>query len=95
MGQRVLRDDGRVVGKIKSIRKGENNVTEAIMGEEVAVAIEGVTIGRQMKPDEIYYVDIPEEDARKLFKMDLSYEDREVLEEIARIKRKDRNFWGL
>ncbi|NPA74838.1 MAG: translation initiation factor IF-2 [Euryarchaeota archaeon] len=95
VGQRILREDGRVVGRIKSIRKGENNVDEAIMGEEVAVAIEGVTIGRQMKPDEIYYIDIPEEDARKLFRMQLSYEDKEVLNEIARIKRKERSFWGL
>lgn len=95
VGQRILREDGKVVGKIKSIRKNEVNVTEAIMGDEVAVAIDGVTIGRQMKPDEIYYIDIPEEDARKLFKMNLSYEDKEVLDEIARIKRKERNFWGL
>ncbi len=95
IGQRILREDGRVVGRIKSIRNGENNVTEAIMGEEVAVAIEGVTIGRQMKADEIYYIDIPEEDARKLFRMELSYEDREVLEEIARIKRREKSYWGL
>ncbi len=95
VGQRILREDGRVVGRIKSIRKGENNVVEAIMGEEVAVAIEGVTIGRQMKAGETYYIDIPEEHGRMLFKMNLPYEDREVLEEIARIKRKEKPFWGL
>ncbi len=95
IGQRVLREDGRVVGRIKSIRNGDNNVNEAIMGEEVAIAIDGVTIGRQMKPDEIYYIDIPEEDAKKLFRMNLSYEEKEVLNEIARIKRKERSFWGL
>ena len=95
VGQRILRDDGRVVGRIKSIRKGENNVVEAIMGEEVAIAIEGVTIGRQMKAGEIYYIDIPEEHGKQLFRMNLSYEDREVLEETARIKRKEKPFWGL
>ena len=95
VGQRILREDGKVVGRIKSIRKEDNNVVEAIMGEEVAVAIEGVTIGRQMKPDEIYYIDIPEEHARQLFRMNLSYEDREVLEETARIKRREKPFWGL
>ncbi len=95
VGQRILRDDARVVGRIKSIRKGENNINEAIMGDEVAIAVEGVTVGRQIKPDEIYYVDIPEEDARKLFKMKLSYEEMEILEEIARLKRKDRQFWGM
>ncbi len=95
VGQRILRKDGRVVGRIKSMRKGENNVIEAIMGEEVAVAIEGVTIGRQIKAGETYYIDIPEEHGKKLFRMDLKYEDREVLEEIARIKRKEKPFWGL
>ncbi len=95
VGQRILREDGRVVGRIKSIRSGENNVLEAIMGEEVAIAIDGVTVGRQVKAGETYYVDIPEEHARKLFKMNLSYEDKEVLEEIARIKRKEKPFWGL
>jgi len=95
VGQRILREDGRVVGRIKSIRSGENNVVEAIMGEEVAIAIDGVTVGRQVKAGEIYYVDIPEEHARKLFKMNLSYEDKEVLNEIARIKRKEKPFWGL
>ncbi len=95
VGQRILRDDGRVVGRIKSIRKDDVNVTEAIMGEEVAIAIDDVTIGRQLKPGEVYYIDIPEEDARKLFRMELSYEDKEVLGEIARIKRREKPFWGL
>ena len=95
VGQRILREDGRVVGRIKSIRKGDNNVTEAIMGDEVAIAIEGVTIGRQMKAGETYYIDIPEEHGKKLFRMNLKYEDKEVLEEIARIKRKEKPFWGL
>jgi len=95
VGQRILREDGKVVGRIKSIRKGDNNVTEAIMGDEVAIAIDGVTIGRQMKAGETYYIDIPEEHGKKLFRMNLKYEDKEVLEEIARIKRKEKPFWGL
>ncbi len=95
VGQRILREDGRVVGRIKSIRKEDTNVTEAIMGEEVAIAIDDVTIGRQLKAGETYYIDIPEEHGRKLFKMNLSYEEREVLEEIARIKRKEKPFWGM
>ena len=95
VGQRILRDDTRVVGRIKSIRKDNKNVEEAIMGEEVAIAIEGVMIGRQLKADEIYYIDISEEEGKKLFKMNLSYEDKEVLDEIARIKRKEKPFWGM
>ena len=95
VGQRILREDGRVVGRIKSIRKEDTSVIEAIMGEEVAVAIDDVTVGRQIKAGEIYYIEIPETHAKKLFKMKLSYDDREVLEEIAKIKRKEKPFWGL
>jgi len=95
VGQRILREDGRVVGRIKSIRKDDTNVLEAIMGEEVAIAIDDVTIGRQLKAGEVYYIDIPEDHGRKLFKMNLSYEEQQVLEEIARIKRKEKPFWGL
>ena len=95
VGQRVLREDGRVIGRIKSIRKDDTNVEEAIMGEEVAVALDSITIGRQAKPGDVLYIDIPEDHARKLFKMGLPYEEREVLEEIARIKRKEKPFWGL
>ncbi|MCD6370440.1 MAG: translation initiation factor IF-2 [Thermoplasmata archaeon] len=95
VGQRILREDGRVVGRIKSIRKDDTNVLEAIMGEEVAIAIDDVTIGRQLKAGEVYYIDIPEAHGRKLFKMNLSYEEQQVLEEIAGIKRKEKPFWGL
>lgn len=95
VGQRILREDGRVVGRIKSIRKDDTNVLEAVMGEEVAIAIDDVTIGRQLKAGEVYYIDIPEAHARKLFKMNLSYEEQQVLEEIAQIKRKEKPFWGL
>ncbi|HWH09352.1 MAG TPA: translation initiation factor IF-2, partial [Candidatus Thermoplasmatota archaeon] len=46
--QKILVGDGRVVGSIKSIRRGEESVREATQGEEVAVAIDEVTIGRQV-----------------------------------------------
>ncbi len=94
-GQRLMREDGRVIGVIKSIRTQDQSLKEAKMGEEVAIAIEGPTVGRQIKPNDVLYVDIPESHARKLFSMELSFEEREVLEEVARIKRKEKPTWGL
>ncbi|MDR0791592.1 MAG: translation initiation factor IF-2, partial [Methanomassiliicoccaceae archaeon] len=45
--QRLIMPDGRSVGKIKSIRSGEEVIKEATQGQEVAVAIDDITIGRQ------------------------------------------------
>jgi translation initiation factor 5B len=67
---------------------------EAIQGAEVAVAIDGVTVGRQIDEDDVLLVDIPESHARKLRKMDLSAAEMEVLEELTAIHRKDSHFWG-
>jgi translation initiation factor 5B len=93
VGQRLLKDGNRI-GQIKSIRSGQDSMKEAIQGAEVAVAIDGVTVGRQIDEDDVLLVDIPESHARKLRKMDLSAAEMEVLEELTAIHRKDSHFWG-
>ncbi|MDG1533094.1 MAG: translation initiation factor IF-2 [Candidatus Thalassarchaeaceae archaeon] len=93
VGQRLLKDGNRI-GQIKSIRSGQDSMKEAMQGAEVAVAIDGVTVGRQIEEDDVLLVDIPESHARKLRKMDLSAAEMEVLEELTAIHRKDSHFWG-
>ena len=67
---------------------------EALQGSEVAVAIDGVTVGRQLEENDIMLVDVPASHAKKLRKMDLSAAEEEVLEELIEIHRKDDHFWG-
>lgn len=93
--QKLLREDGREVGAIKSMRSGEKTLAEAKQGEEVAVAIDDVTVGRQIEPNMVLFVDIPEGDARKLRDLELTYDEKECLEQLATIKRKERPFWGM
>jgi len=93
VGQNLLKDGNRV-GRIKSIRSGEESMKEAMQGAEVAVAIDGVTVGRQIDEEDILLVDVPESHARKLRRMDLSAAEEEVLEELQDIHRKDDHFWG-
>ena len=69
-------------------------MTAAIQGAEVARAIEGVPVGRQIDEEDILLVDVPESHARKLRRMDLSAAEEEVLEELQEIHRKDDHFWG-
>jgi translation initiation factor 5B len=93
--QRLLREDGRVVGTVRSLRSGEESLRDARQGQEVAVAIEGVTVGRQIKPGDVLYVDLPESHARALRDVELTADEREVLERVCAIKRKEAPFWGM
>ncbi|MCD6542725.1 MAG: translation initiation factor IF-2 [Thermoplasmata archaeon] len=96
-GMKLIKEDGKVVGTIKSIQSEKKSLSEAIQGQEVAISIEGPTVGRQIKEEDILYTDLPEGVVRKLKEMkDLTYDEREVLNKIIEIKRKtvDR-FWGL
>ncbi len=93
-GQSLMRDDGRPVGRIKSIRSGEKTLPEARMGAEVAVAIDAATVGRQIDVEDILLVDLPEGHARELLSQKLSMDEQEVLDAVVKIKRKESPFWG-
>ncbi len=93
--QRVLTSQGRVVGRIQSIRLDDNTVPEAKQGEEVAIAVSGVQIGRQMEQGETYYVNIPGKDYQALGDEELTLDEQEVLNEVAEIKRENEPLWGM
>ncbi|MFH1014270.1 MAG: translation initiation factor IF-2 [Thermoplasmatota archaeon] len=93
---KLLRDDGTVIGRIKGIQSQNQSVIEAKQGEEVAISIEGVTIGRQVKAGDVLFTDVPEADAKKLRDMNiLNVDERDILEKIIEIKRKTEKFWGM
>ncbi len=93
-GQGLMKLDGRSVGKVKSIRSGESSLREAIAGQEVAVAIDEPTVGRQIDVEDVLLVDIPEGHVADLAKFELKQDEVEVLEQVKEIKRKERPFWG-
>ncbi len=86
-GQKLIRDDGKPVGKIKSIQKEKRSLSKAIQGMEVAIAIDGATVGRQIKPGQIMLVDISQSEIQKLLDMELTPDERDVLEKLIKIKR--------
>ena len=94
VGQNLLKLDGKRVGQIRSIRTGEETLKIAENGEEVALAIKGVTIGRQVDEEDILLVDIPSAHASKLQQMDLSASENEILQELIEIHRIKDHFWG-
>jgi len=96
VGLRLMKEDGRVVGSIKGIQSENRPIEEALQGQEVAISIEGVTVGRQIKGEDILYTDLPASDAKKLKQMDvLNLDEKDVLNKIIEIKRKTDKFWGM
>ncbi len=95
VGDTLIKSDGRYGGTVKSIRENEvsKNYVDAPPAE-VAVAIDGVTLNRQINPNETLYVDIPESVVRELRARALDPETMKTLEEIIKIKRKENPFWG-
>jgi translation initiation factor 5B len=93
-GQGLMKLDGQSVGKIKSIRSGEETLKEAIAGQEVAIAIDEPTVGRQIDVEEVMLVDIPEGHVADLAKFELKQDELEVLEQVKQVKRKEKPFWG-
>jgi translation initiation factor 5B len=93
---KLMREDGRVIGRIKGIQEENQSVNEAKQGAEVAISVDGITVGRQVKGGDILYTDIPAADARKLRDMKvLTLDEKDVLEKIFEIKRKTEKFWGM
>jgi translation initiation factor 5B len=93
---RLIDVEGKSIGTIKGMQLDNKPIAEALQGAEVAISIEGVTIGRQIKGGDIFFTDIPENDARKLQRMDVLNEDeKDVLNKIIDIKRKTNKFWGM
>ena len=94
-GQRIVAPDGREIGRIRSLRSGEDTVRESKQGDEVAMAIEGLTIGRQADVEDVLYIDLLESAAKELVKLDLNDDERLTLEETIAIKRKEDPFWAM
>ncbi len=93
----LMREDGANVGTIKGIQAHNENQGSATAGQEVAISIDGPTVGRQIHEGDILYVNIPEKHARIVeleLKPKLAEDEREVLEDFLEIKRKKDPFWG-
>ena len=93
----VMKDNGISVGLIKGIQDNGENVSEARLGSQVAVSIDGPVVGRHIKEGELLYIDIPEKHA-KIVEQELieslSPDEIKTLEMFLGIKRKGNPFWG-
>ena len=80
----LMNGHGKRCGKVHGIQKDKENVSKAEAGEQVAVSIEGITIGRQVSEGDILYTNIPLKEIPKMMK---EVEHTSLLEEIKEIKK--------
>jgi len=97
VGTPLMKSDGSKSSEIKSMQAEGENVQQAEKGEQVAIAIPHLTVGRQIFENDILYSDIPEEDFVKFKKLKKYLKQDEIilLKEIAEIKRRQNPVWGV
>lgn len=96
-GDMVMTEEGKVIDVIKGMEEEQKAVHKVEAGKQVAMSLPKTTIGRQLVEGQEFYTDIPEEDFRKLKEMKefLSASEKELLKEIAIIKRRHNPVWGV
>lgn len=97
VGTPLMKEDGIAITEAKSIQHEQENIEKAEKGKQVAASLPNVTVGRQIREEDILYSAIPEEHFRKLkeFKKYLSQEEISILKEIAEIMRASNPMWGI
>jgi translation initiation factor 5B len=93
----LIRTDGRKVGHLKTMQLRQESIREADPGLEVAISIEGATVGRQVSVGDDLFVDVPERHIKVLERemvKTLNTSTQEILAEFTTLKRKGDPFWG-
>lgn len=93
----LMKEDGSRIGIIKGIQEHNKNISEAKVGKEVAVSIDGPIVGRHIHEGETLYVDIPEKHAKALEQElydTMTADEIETFELFLDIKRKHDLFWA-
>jgi translation initiation factor 5B len=93
----LIRTDGKKVGHLKTMQLRQESIREADPGLEVAISIEGATVGRQVSVGDDLFVDVPERHIKVLERemvKTLNTSTQEILAEFTTMKRKGDPFWG-
>jgi len=87
----LMNKNGNIVGKIREIQDNGVTLQEAKKGDKVAISMDEVTFGRQVKEEDILYTHVNDESERLLrqkFSDLLNNEEKELLNVISEIKQK-------
>jgi len=93
----LIKPDGKKVGHLKTMQMRSETIREAEAGQEVAISIDGATVGRQVSVGDDLFVDIPERHVKVLERemiKTLNPASQDVLAEFTMMRRKADPFWG-
>jgi translation initiation factor 5B len=88
----VLNEDGKKIGTIHQIQENGKPIEEAGKGEQVAVSIKEISVGRQVNEGDILFTDLGSKEAKLLlerFYYRLAQEEKDILNTIVGIKRRN------
>jgi len=93
----LVNEDGEKVARVKKIEADKKSVDVAEEGKEVAIALPGTNFERVLKEKKLLYSDISESQFRNFKKNKdlLSQGEIKTLQEIAEIKRREKDEWGV
>ena len=86
----LMNENGVVIGRIKEIQSEKEKVEMAKKGDAVAISMDGVTYGRQIKENQILYTRLTDADEKLLsgeFSKLLNENEKELLKKESEIKR--------
>ena len=87
----VLNEDGKKIGTIHQIQENGKPIDEATKGEQVAISIKDISVGRHINEGDIFYTDLRSKEAKLLlerFGYRLSQEEKDILDRLVAMKRK-------
>jgi translation initiation factor 5B len=94
----LMRKDGKPIGEVKEIQKDKKSLSEAKIGDELAISIDGGVVGRNFEEGDVVYTDVPRDHALFL-KRDLrdllTGDELAVLDEIIAIKQREDSTYGV
>ena len=85
-----MNKSGKKIGTIHQLQDQGKTMESAKKGQEVACSVQNITVGRQIKEEDVFYTLPPPDDAKqylKKFMNKLSSEELQVLNEIVEIQR--------
>ncbi len=96
-GSALMDGNGEKRGRVKSIQEEGDSIDSATKGDEVAVSITSITIGRQVEEGDELYTDLSSKDYRIIRRMEDAFTagELQVLEDIVEIKDKQDPRWKL
>ncbi|MCU0642451.1 MAG: translation initiation factor IF-2, partial [archaeon] len=97
VGIPLIDENGEEVARIKSLQHEKSSVNEATPGQEMAMALPGINFERRLKEVKYLYANVSEKQFKEFKKNKdlLSGDELRVLQEIATIKSKKGEIWGV